>query len=62
MDGDVSVWCVQHRMEVRRDGIRAAHVRHGSTCESKWFTVRRERQVGLESALHELSEREKATR
>jgi hypothetical protein len=60
MDGEVSVWCVMHKMEVRRDPVAdrfgTVHVRHGGPCLSTWYLVRSERQVDVEGALHALDQ------
>jgi hypothetical protein len=54
MNGNVTVWCVTHRRQVLRDDETIYHNTGLDRCDSRWFRVRRERQVGPESALHEL--------
>jgi hypothetical protein len=60
VNGQVSVWCKDHRRRVRRDGAIAYHVASKTRCDSTFFLVRRERQVGLQGALHELMMIERA--
>jgi hypothetical protein len=62
MNGALSVWCTEHRRRAGRDGQVIYHVTGMGACDSKWFLVRRERQVGPESALHELAAAEAARR
>lgn len=62
MNGTVTVLCKKHGITCQLKDGRPYHRVWGAAgfCDSKWFTVRRERQVGVESAVHELTQIERA--